>query len=61
MWKESIQAADKEIKVLTEMIEQMKINDLLELVTPVSLNSVPQHTQPIQSINDQDFAFDRQL
>ena len=39
MWKESMQAADNKIKALTEMIEQMKINDLLKLVTPVSLNS----------------------
>ena len=55
--KESKQAADKEIKGLTDKIEQMKINDWPELVTPVSLNPVPQHTPPIQNIDDQDFAF----
>ena len=36
----------------------MKINDLPELVIPVFLNPVPQHTQPIQNIDDQDFVFD---
>ena len=36
----------------------MKISDLLELVVPVALNSVPQYTQPIQHIEDQDLLFD---
>ena len=45
------------MKGLTEKIEQMKINDLPEILTLVSLNPVPQHTQPIQNIDNQDFVF----